>query len=81
MLQWLRKHHAQPFDGEVPPNDGQVGQDLEALEPMPYIWLEQKVQGLVQELIEELSFENTQNEWGSVEHGGKLVLREYTTPH
>jgi len=76
-----KENDPQPFDGEVPPNDCQVGKDLEALEPMPYIWLEQKVQGLVQELIEELSFEKTQNEWGSVEHGGKLVLREYLRDH
>jgi hypothetical protein len=76
-----KENDSQPFDGEVPPNDCQVGKDLEALEPIPYIWLEQKVQGLVQELIEELRFEKTQNEWGSVEHGGKLVLREYLRDH
>jgi len=67
----------QPFDGEVPPNDSEAGKGSEAIEPSPYLWLEQKIQGLVQELIEELAIENAQNDWGSVERGGKLMLREY----
>jgi hypothetical protein len=71
----------QPFDGEVPPNDSEAGKGSETIEPAPYLWLEQKVRGLVQELIEELAIENAENDWGSVERGGKLVLREYLRDH
>ncbi|MFC1865131.1 hypothetical protein ACFLYB_00245 [Chloroflexota bacterium] len=67
----------EPFDGDVLPNDKTVGEGHAAIEPKPYIELEEKVQPLVQELIDELSFEEQPSEWVQVERGGKLSLREY----
>lgn len=67
----------QPFDGEVPPHDRRMGTGLQSIEPTPYIHLEEKVKPLVQELIEQLAFEETPTQWKQVERGGKLSLREY----
>lgn len=67
----------EPFDGEVPPNDRQVGSGLDAIGPKPYIELEEKVRPLAQELIEELAFEEAPKRWEPVDRGGKLSLRDY----
>ncbi len=66
-----------PFDSEVPPNDKREGKGHEAIEPKPYIELEEKVMPLVQELIDELSWEEKPEQWESVERGGRLSVREY----
>jgi hypothetical protein len=68
---------AKPFDGDIPPNDKCDGKSAEAIEPMPYIWLEEKVGPLVLELIEELRFDEANKGWEQVERGGKLSMREY----
>ena len=67
----------EPFDGDVPPNDSRVGEGLQAIEPEPYIQLEEKVRPLVQELIDELSWKEKPERWGPVERGGRLSLRDY----
>jgi len=66
-----------PFDGDIHPNDKREGDGHGAIEPQPYIELEEKVRPLVQELIDELSWEESPQQWESVERGGKLSLREY----
>jgi len=66
-----------PFDGEVPPNDRREGKGGEAIEPKPYIELEEKVKPLACELIEELSWEEKPAKWESQERGGRLSIREY----
>jgi len=65
------------FDGEIPPNDGREGEGHAAIEPQPYIELEERVKPLVQELIEELSWEEQPQQWVPVERGGKLSVRDY----
>jgi len=67
----------EPFDGDVPPNDQREGKGDEAIEPKPYIELEEKVKPLVQELIDELSWEEKPERWESAERGGRLSIREY----
>ncbi|MCL0053305.1 hypothetical protein M1M86_02330, partial [Dehalococcoidales bacterium] len=67
----------EPFDGDVPPNDRREGKGNEAIEPKPYIELEEKVKPLVQELVEELYREEKPKRWESVERGGRLSIREY----
>jgi hypothetical protein len=67
----------EPFDGEVPPNDREIGSGLHTIEPQPYIELEEKVKPLVQELIEELAFEDAPRRWEAVDKGGKLSLHDY----
>jgi len=66
-----------PFDGDVPPNDKREGKGYEAIEPKPYIKLEEKVKPLVKELIDELSWEEVPCQWEPAERGGRLSLREY----
>jgi hypothetical protein len=66
-----------PFDGDVPPNDQREGEGDAAIEPKPYIELEERVRPLVQELIDELSWEEKPELWAPVERGGKLSVREY----
>jgi hypothetical protein len=66
-----------PFDGDVPPNDRREGKGREAIEPQPYIELEERVKPLVQELIEELSWEETPKQLEPAEKGGRLSVREY----
>ncbi|MDD4985797.1 MAG: hypothetical protein PHQ43_08415 [Dehalococcoidales bacterium] len=66
-----------PFDGNVPPNDKREGKGDEAIEPKPYIQLEERVKPLVQELIDELVWEEKPVKPEPVERGGKLSLREY----
>jgi len=72
-----KKHDTEPFDGEVPPNDRQIGSGLDAIDPQPYIDMEEKVKPLVQELIEELSLQQAPKRWEAVEKGGKLSLHDY----
>lgn len=66
-----------PFDGEVPPNDRREGKGNEAVEPKPYIELEEKVKPLVCELIEKLSLKEKPERWEPAERGGRLSIREY----
>ncbi|MDP3012014.1 MAG: hypothetical protein Q8N27_04785 [Candidatus Hydromicrobium sp.] len=66
-----------PFDGDIPPNDKREGKGYEAIEPKPYIELEEKVKPLVKELIDELSWEEMPCQWEPAERGGRLSLREY----
>jgi len=66
-----------PFDGDVPPNDKREGKGREAIEPKPYIELEERVKPLVQELIDELAWEEKPKELEAVERGGRLSVREY----
>jgi hypothetical protein len=66
-----------PFDGDVPPNDKREGKGCDAIEPKPYIELEEKVKPLVQELIDELVWEEKPVKREPVERGGKLSIREY----
>ncbi|RLE06792.1 hypothetical protein DRJ00_09185, partial [Candidatus Aerophobetes bacterium] len=67
----------EPFDGEVPPNDRREGEGGEAVEPKPYIELEEKVKPLACELIEELSLEEKSAKWEPQERGGRFSIREY----
>jgi len=67
----------EPFDGEVLPNDRREGSGREAIEPKPYIQLEERVRPLVRELIEELSWEKSPSAPEPVERGGRLSIREY----
>lgn len=67
----------EPFDGDLPPNDKREGRGHEAIEPQPYIELEEKVRPLVEGLIDELSWEEKPNRWDSVERGGRLSIREH----
>jgi hypothetical protein len=66
-----------PFDGDVPPNDKREGKGRDAIEPKPYIELEEKVKTLAQELIDELSWEEKPKQLEPVERGGRLSVREY----
>ncbi len=66
-----------PFDGDVPPNDKREGKGREAIEPKPYIELEERVKPLIQELIDELAWEEKPVKPEPVERGGKLSLKEY----
>jgi hypothetical protein len=65
------------FDGDVPPNDRREGTGHEAIEPKPYIELEEKVKPLVQELIDELAWEEKPVKREPAERGGKLSVRDY----
>jgi len=65
------------FDGEVPSNDRREGRGHEAIEPKPYMELEEKVKPLVQELIEELCWEEAPQRWEPAEKGGRLSIREF----
>lgn len=65
------------FDGEVLPNDVKLGQGRTAIEPKPYIEIEEKVKPLVHELIDELSWEEKPAGLESAEKGGKFSVREY----
>ena len=67
----------EPFDGEIPPNDSRAGKGEEAIDPKPYLKLEDKVKPLVKELVEELSFEERPLKREPVEKGGRLSIREY----
>jgi len=71
------EEESKPFDGDVPPNDKREGKGHEAIESKPYIELEERVKPLVQELIDEFSYEESPVQWGSVERGGRLSMREY----
>jgi len=71
------KDEPEPFDGDIPPNDQREGEGDEAIEPKSYIQLEEKVKPLVQELIDELSWEEKPERWESAERGGRLSIREY----
>ncbi|MDI6815534.1 MAG: hypothetical protein QMC90_05625, partial [Dehalococcoidales bacterium] len=66
-----------PFDGDVPPNDRREGKGREAIEPKPYIELEERVKPLVQELIDELAWKEKPKRWELAERGGKLSVRDY----
>jgi len=66
-----------PFDGDIPPNDKREGKVHEAIEPKPYIELEERVKPLVQELIDELAWDEKPVKPEPVERGGRLSLREY----
>ncbi len=66
-----------PFDGNVPPNDKREGKGHEAIESKPYIKLEERVKPLVQELIDELAWEEKPEKPEPSERGGRLSLREY----
>jgi len=66
-----------PFDGDIPPNDKKEGKGYEAIEPKPYIKLEEKVKPLVKELIDELSWEEVPCKLEPAERGGRLSVREY----
>jgi hypothetical protein len=66
-----------PFDGDVPPNDQREGEGDAAIEPKPYIELEERVRPLVQELIDELSWEEKPELWAPVERGGRVSVRQY----
>jgi hypothetical protein len=66
-----------PFDGEVPPNDRREGKGREAIEPKPYIELEEKVKPLVQELIDELAWEEKPVKLEPAERGGRFSIRDY----
>jgi hypothetical protein len=66
-----------PFDGDVPPNDRREGKGRESIEPKPYIELEERVKPLVQELIDELSWEEKPKSWEAAEKGGRFSVREY----
>lgn len=68
---------AQPFDGDVPPHDRREGKGHEAIKPKPYIQLEEKVRPLVQELIDELSWEDKPERLEPVERRGRFSVREY----
>jgi len=65
------------FDGEVPPNDKREGKNREAIEPKPYIELEERVKPLVRELIDELSWEAKPDQWESAERGSRFSVRDY----
>ncbi len=65
------------FDGEIPPNDKREGKGLAAIEPQPYIELEERVKPLVQELIDELSCEGKPAGLEPAERGGRISVREY----
>ncbi|MBI2842142.1 MAG: hypothetical protein HYX78_01950 [Armatimonadetes bacterium] len=67
----------EPFDGEVLPNDRREGSGYEAIEPKPYIQLEEKVTPLVQELIDELSWEESPCRLEPAERGGRFSMRDY----
>lgn len=67
----------EPFDGEIPPNDSRLGSGHDAIEPQPYIWLEEKVRPLAQKLIQELRWEEPPLRVEAVERGGRLSVREY----
>lgn len=66
-----------PFDGEVPPNERREGKGREAIEPKPYIELEEKVKPLVEELIDELAWEEKPKRYEAAERGGRLSIRDY----
>jgi hypothetical protein len=66
-----------PFDGDVPPNDRREGKGREAIEPKPYIELEERVKPLVQELINELAWEEKPVKLEPAERGGRLSIRDY----
>jgi len=65
------------FDGDVLPNDRSEGRGYEAIKPKPYIQLEEKVSPLVQELIDELSWEDRPERLEPVERGGRFSMRGY----
>lgn len=67
----------EPFDGEIPPNDRRLGAGHEAIEPQPYLWLEEKVRPLAEKLIEELVWEESPLKAEAAERGGRLSAREY----
>jgi len=67
----------EPFDGDIPPNDKREGKGCEAIEPKPYIELEEKVKPLVRELIDELLLEDTPCKLEAAERGGRLSVKEY----
>ncbi|MCL0057979.1 hypothetical protein M1N05_02805 [Dehalococcoidales bacterium] len=68
---------ARAFRWRCPANDTREGKGDEAIEPKPYIELEEKVKPLVRELVEELYCEEKPKRWESVERGGRLSIREY----
>ncbi len=67
----------QSFDGEIPPNDKREGDGDKAIEPKPYIELEERVNHLVKELIDELSLDEAPMKPEPVEKGGRFSIREY----
>ena len=76
--------HAEPFDGEIPPNDHRSGSGRESIEPMPYVSLEDKMRPLADKLIEELLWEEQPIAVAPKDRGGRLSVREFlrdpTTP-
>ncbi|MCL5960665.1 MAG: hypothetical protein M1358_15400 [Chloroflexi bacterium] len=69
------------FDGDVLPSDGKEGSGVTAIEPKPYVRLEERVRPLVQELIDELSIEERPNALDAVERGGRLSMKQYLRDH
>jgi hypothetical protein len=67
----------EPFDGEIPPNDSRLGSGTDAIEPQPYVALEDKVRPLAEKLIEELSFDEAAAKIESAERGGRFSVREF----
>jgi len=67
----------EPFDGDVPPHQGREGAGREAIEPQPYLQLEERVAPLATELIEELSWEERPDAPEPAERGGRFAMREY----
>ena len=66
-----------PFDGHVPPNDQDEGEGKTAIEPQPYVDLEERVQPLVRELIAALSLEHAAPPPEPAERGARLSVRQY----
>jgi hypothetical protein len=73
----LESSTQEPFDGEVPPNDKRLGNGQAAIEPHPYIWLEEKVRPLAEKLVEELRWEEAASRPEPAERGGRFSVREY----
>lgn len=67
----------EPFDGEVVPNGHRAGTGSSAIEPKPYVDLEERAAPLAQQLIEELSLESVVAEPEPAERGGRFSIRQY----
>ncbi len=69
--------HPEPLDGELIPNGHRAGVGAAAIDPKPYVELEEKATPLAQELIEELSLTEVPDELEPVAVGGRLSIRQY----
>ena len=67
----------EPFDGEVLPNDAEVGTGNQAIMPKPYGNLEERVRPLVAELVDALSWERVAAGPEPAERGGRFSMRRY----